>query len=85
MQPSSDSFFRDLAGLLSHKLLEMSTELEQEGKNLEENVQKKKTSIPFSVCCVIHNRLTKPFILQKIKSSTLGRADQEYLISASAY
>lgn len=47
MQPSSDSFFRDLAGLLSHKLLEMSTELEQEGKNLEEKVQKKRPRFLF--------------------------------------
>lgn len=41
MQLSSDSFFRDLAGLWSHKLLEMSTELEQEGKNLGKKTCKK--------------------------------------------
>lgn len=52
MQPSSDiASSETLQGLWSHKLLEMSTELEQEGKNLEKKHAKKSLDSCFSLLC----------------------------------
>lgn len=64
----SDIIFGDLEVLTLHKLLQMCTELKQEGKNLGDKCTG--ALIHFSVC-VIHNRFTTLFILQNIKHIVL--------------